>query len=108
MCGIHGSRKGWVILFSKLLWMFRPPQMDYPNCAVMIEDKFHASWMVSGSRIQVQLSGRVDKGQYLAFGVSGSTTRTLMDGSDVAVVWEKEDGTIGVVDYNLQSKQQVS
>ncbi|XP_022080693.1 protein Skeletor, isoforms B/C-like [Acanthaster planci] len=79
---------------------------EYPNCAVMIDDEFQASWMISGSSIQIRLSGRVGKEQYLAFGVSGSTTRTLMDGSDVAVVWEKQDGTIGVVDYNLQSKQQ--
>ncbi|XP_038046212.1 protein Skeletor, isoforms B/C-like isoform X2 [Patiria miniata] len=84
----------------------RDEMSELPNCAVMIDDEFQASWMVSGSSITVRLSGRVAKGQYLAFGISGSTTRTLMDGSDVAVVWEKEDGSTGVVDYNLHSKQQ--
>ena len=75
-----------------------------------MEDQFQARWRINSadSTITVQLSGRVEAGNYLAFGLSGSNTMTLMDGSDVVVAWmDKQSMSPMVVDYNLQSKAQV-
>ena len=43
----------------------------------------------------------------MAFGISGSNTRTDMVGADVIVVWVK-DGVANAVDYLLTARQQVS
>ena len=45
--------------------------------------------------------------QYLAFGISGSNTRTDMVGVDVIVVWVS-NGQPNAVDYLLTARQQVS
>ena len=45
--------------------------------------------------------------QYLAFGISGSNTRTDMIGADVIVVWVS-NGQPNAVDYLLTARQQVS
>ena len=45
--------------------------------------------------------------QYMAFGISGSTTSTNMVGADVVVTWINDDGP-NAIDYYLTSRQQVS
>lgn len=44
--------------------------------------------------------------QYMAFGISGSNTRTDMIGADVVVVWVSS-GIAYAVDYLLTARQQV-
>ena len=44
--------------------------------------------------------------QYMAFGISGSTTSTNMVGADVVVTWINNDGP-RAVDYYLIDRQQV-
>ena len=45
--------------------------------------------------------------QYMAFGISGSTTSTNMVGADVVVTWINSNGP-SAVDYYLTERQQVS
>ena len=42
----------------------------------------------------------------MAFGISGSDTRTFMVGADVVVTWINSDGP-NAVDYYLTARQQV-
>ncbi|XP_006815462.1 protein Skeletor, isoforms B/C-like [Saccoglossus kowalevskii] len=90
-----------------------PPYIDdssdtsYDNCEVL-NDNFHVSWTLEGSYIQIQLSGRVDRGEYLAFGLSGSDVGTVMIGSDVTVAWTDENNDAFAVDYSLTAYGQCS
>ena len=45
--------------------------------------------------------------QYMAFGISGSSTSTNMVGADVVVTWINNDGP-SAVDYYLTDRQQVA
>lgn len=83
----------------------------FENCEVLESDKFQVSWHRDISRDVVcfQLRGRVDPQEYMAFGISGLTTSTLMPVSDVTVGWI--DGLTGqpmVVDYYVQEYTSVS
>ncbi|XP_072030814.1 uncharacterized protein [Amphiura filiformis] len=85
------------------------PDMQYNNCEVLIEDEFHASWTIDGDMIEVSLNGRVEPGTYLAFGRSGSDTRTAMVQSDVSVVWiDGASNTGRAVDYKINDYAQCS
>ncbi|XP_022086607.1 protein Skeletor, isoforms B/C-like [Acanthaster planci] len=88
------------------------PPPTFPNCEVLVDDQFQVQWRVDFGEedsITVELAGRVTAGNYLSFGLSGASDRTLMDGSDVVVGWMDENSMSPmVVDYNLQSKAQCS
>lgn len=74
----------------------------------MIEDEFHASWTIEGDMIEISLSGRVEPGRYMSFGLSGSDSRTFMIGSDVVTAWiDAASNTGRAVDYKLNSYAQV-
>ncbi|XP_071827126.1 uncharacterized protein [Apostichopus japonicus] len=78
----------------------------FHNCEVLEEDKFQVAWLVDSVRgvICVQLRGRVEQDEYMAFGVSGSSVETSMVGSDVTVAWiSAATGQPMVVDYFLQA-----
>ena len=45
--------------------------------------------------------------QYMAFGISGSSTSTNMVGADVVVTWINNNGP-SAVDYYLTDRQQVA
>ena len=58
--------------------------------------------------IEIALTGRVEPGRYMAFGRSGSDTRTFMIGSDVITAWiDIASNTGRAVDYKLNSYAQV-
>ena len=81
----------------------------YDNCEVLEGDTYQARWTVTGATIKIALSARISPGTYMAFGLSGSTTRTAMVGSDVAVTWIPEgQSQAKAVDYYLNAYQQVS
>jgi hypothetical protein len=52
--------------------------------------------------LQAKLSS--SRSEYMAFGLSGSSTRQMMDGGDVVVASVSEDGTAIATDYHLGSK----
>ncbi len=58
--------------------------------------------------IEVSLSGKVEPGTYLSFGISGEDSRTAMVGSDVVVAWIDGASRSGrAVDYKLTAYGQV-
>ncbi|XP_077992576.1 protein Skeletor, isoforms B/C-like [Glandiceps talaboti] len=84
-----------------------PDEAGYDNCEAL-DDNFQISWTLGGDYIDIELSGRVDFGEYLSFGISGSDTSTSMVGSDVTVVWNDRTKGVMVVDYDLNAYAQCS
>ncbi|XP_017758174.1 PREDICTED: protein Skeletor, isoforms B/C isoform X1 [Eufriesea mexicana] len=80
------------------------------NCEVL-EDRlaFEVRWAVAGDSIVAQLVGKLEDGQYMAFGISANPERSLMIGGDVAVAWVDKQTLQGyAVDYFLEAKSQCS
>ncbi|XP_071866433.1 DM13 and DOMON_DOH domain-containing protein skeletor isoform X4 [Bombus fervidus] len=80
------------------------------NCEVL-EDRlaFEVRWAVAGDSIVAQLVGKLDDGQYMAFGLSANPERSLMVGGDVVVAWVDKQTLQGyAVDYFLDAKSQCS
>ncbi|XP_076395463.1 DM13 and DOMON_DOH domain-containing protein skeletor isoform X1 [Megachile rotundata] len=80
------------------------------NCEVL-EDKlaFEVRWAVAGDSIVAQLVGKLEDGQYMAFGLSADPKRSLMVGGDAVVAWVDKQTLQGyAVDYFLDAKSQCS
>ncbi|KAK1125042.1 hypothetical protein K0M31_006380 [Melipona bicolor] len=80
------------------------------NCEVL-EDRlaFEVRWAVAGDSIVAQLVGKLDDGQYMAFGLSANPERSSMVGGDVVVAWVDKQTLQGyAVDYFLDAKSQCS
>ncbi|XP_014255074.1 protein Skeletor, isoforms B/C [Cimex lectularius] len=70
-----------------------------PNC-IQLHKNLQASWEVFGPQITIQLAGRVEEDEYIAFGQSGSNHKLQMLGADVTVAYI--DGYRGyAIDYNI-------
>ncbi|XP_072039501.1 protein Skeletor, isoforms B/C-like [Amphiura filiformis] len=80
------------------------------NCEVLKRNQFHVHWRINEEEeeIEVILEGRIQIGEYLAFGISGSETETTMIGSDVVVGFIEPIVQQGgyVTDYYLSSREQ--
>ncbi|XP_076165235.1 DM13 and DOMON_DOH domain-containing protein skeletor isoform X2 [Ptiloglossa arizonensis] len=80
------------------------------NCEVLEDGlAFEVRWAVAGDSIVAQLVGKLDDGQYMAFGLSGDPVRSAMVGGDVVVAWVDKQTLQGyAVDYFLDAKSQCS
>ncbi|XP_055594127.1 protein Skeletor, isoforms B/C [Uranotaenia lowii] len=80
------------------------------NCEVLLDDlAFEVRWAVAGESIVIQLVARLEDGEYMSFGVSPDTARSVMVGADAAVVWiDKATGKGYAQDYYLDAKSQCS
>ncbi|XP_077288132.1 cytochrome and DOMON domain-containing protein knickkopf [Arctopsyche grandis] len=76
-----------------------PQKNSLPNCVQLHKD-LQVSWEVFGPQITIQLAGQVTEDEYMAFGISGSTSKSEMLNSDVAITYI--DGYRGfAIDYNI-------
>ncbi|XP_071827063.1 protein Skeletor, isoforms B/C-like [Apostichopus japonicus] len=85
------------------------PTTSLDNCKVLVPDRFHIAWTIdrSNNKITLEFQGVISLNEYLAFGISGSSSATLMMGSDVAVVWfDPSDSQPRAVDYHLNDYSQ--
>ncbi|XP_045780249.1 protein Skeletor, isoforms B/C [Maniola jurtina] len=72
-----------------------------PRCQQLHRD-YQVSWEVFGSQITIQLAAFMGDDEYMAFGISGSTTRSQMAGADVAVASFDRRFQRGLAtDYNI-------
>ncbi|XP_050456916.1 protein Skeletor, isoforms B/C isoform X2 [Cataglyphis hispanica] len=80
------------------------------NCEVLDDSlAFEVRWAVAGDSIVVQLVAKLDAGEYMAFGLSADTEKSVMIGGDVAVAWVDKQTLQGyAVDYFLDAKSQCS
>ncbi|CAH0721351.1 unnamed protein product, partial [Brenthis ino] len=74
-----------------------------PRCRQLHRD-LQVAWELFGSQLTVQLAGAVAEHEYMAFGVSGSATRSAMLGADVAVArWDARSRRGLAGDYNVSA-----
>ncbi|XP_018341268.1 PREDICTED: protein Skeletor, isoforms B/C isoform X2 [Trachymyrmex septentrionalis] len=80
------------------------------NCEVL-EDSlaFEVRWAVAGDSIVIQLVAKLDDGQYMSFGLSADTEKSVMVPGDVTVAWVDKQTLQGyAIDYFLNAKSQCS
>ncbi|XP_049880584.1 protein Skeletor, isoforms B/C isoform X2 [Pectinophora gossypiella] len=78
------------------------------NCEVLFDElAFEVRWAVAGDSIVLQLVAKLEDGEYMSFGVSGSAEHSQMVGGDVAVAWVDKQTLKGYAqDYYLDAKSQ--
>ncbi|XP_039278972.1 protein Skeletor, isoforms B/C [Nilaparvata lugens] len=76
-----------------------PHKSTLPNCIQLHKD-LQVSWEIFGPQITIQLAGQINDNSYMSFGLSGSSEKAQMLGSDVAIAFI--DGHRGyALDYNI-------
>nr|CAD7202981.1 unnamed protein product [Timema douglasi] len=79
-----------------------PHKNSLPNCVQLHKD-LQVGWEIFGPQITIQLAGQVAEDNYMAFGLSGSTDKSEMVGSDATIAYL--DGYLGyALDYNITAK----
>ncbi|KAL1138269.1 hypothetical protein AAG570_009958, partial [Ranatra chinensis] len=78
------------------------------NCEVLDKHlSFEVRWAVAGDSVVIQLVAKLEDGEYMSFGVSGSDERSVMIGGDVVVAWVDKRTLNGYAeDYYLDAKSQ--
>lgn len=78
-----------------------PHRLSLPNCK-QLHKNLQVEWEVFGPAITFLLTGKIDEDDYMAFGLSGSESKSQMNGADVAVTYI--DGHLGyAIDYKLDA-----
>jgi DOMON domain/Electron transfer DM13 len=76
-------------------------RLALPNCR-QLHKNLQLSWEVFGPAITMQLSGQIAPDDFMAFGLSGSDTKSQMLNADVALTYI--DGHLGqAVDYHIDA-----
>ncbi|KAK3915805.1 Protein Skeletor, isoforms D/E, partial [Frankliniella fusca] len=80
------------------------------NCEVLHDDlAFEVRWAVAGDSVVLQLVAKLEDNEYMAFGLSGDSKKSVMIGGDVVVAWVDKNTLKGTaVDYILDAKSQCS
>ncbi|TRY81057.1 hypothetical protein TCAL_09448 [Tigriopus californicus] len=78
------------------------------NCEILDPSQgFEVRWAIAGRSIVTQLVAKLDKNEYMAFGLSGDPQRIKMIGGDVTVAWMDHNTGQGFAeDYYLDAKSQ--
>ncbi|XP_039760676.1 protein Skeletor, isoforms B/C isoform X2 [Pararge aegeria] len=72
------------------------------NCKEILDKRLQVRWEIQGDHVQVTLSARLRKEQYMAFGLSGAEGRPAMLGADVVVAyWDSRTNQPRVSDYTI-------
>ncbi|KAI5645559.1 electron transfer DM13 domain-containing protein [Phthorimaea operculella] len=75
-----------------------------PHCKQLHRD-LQVAWEVFGNQITIQLAGNIEEKEYMAFGISGASDRSVMVGADVAVATYDAKLQRGLAtDYNITDK----
>ncbi|KAG9510585.1 Protein Skeletor, isoforms D/E, partial [Fragariocoptes setiger] len=80
------------------------------NCEILYDDLgFELRWVLDGDDIVMQLVGKIEPGEYMAFGLGKDDARSDMINADAVVTWvDRVTGHVHAVDYFLSSKEQCS
>ncbi|KAL4706946.1 hypothetical protein ACJJTC_005215 [Scirpophaga incertulas] len=72
------------------------------NCKEILDKRLQVRWEIQGEQVQITLSARLRKDQYMAFGISGAEGRPVMLGADVVVAyWDSKTNQPKVADYSI-------
>lgn len=78
------------------------------NCEILYDDLgYEIRWVLDGDDIVMQLVGKIEPGEYMAFGLGKDDSRSDMNNADAVVTWvDRTSGQVHAIDYFLGSKQQ--
>lgn len=78
------------------------------NCEILYDDLgYEIRWVLDGDDIVMQLVGKIEAGEYMAFGLGKDDSKSDMKNADAVVTWvDRNTGQVHAVDYYLGSKQQ--
>lgn len=78
------------------------------NCEILYDDLgYEIRWVLDGDDIVMQLVGKIEPGEYMAFGLGKDDSRSDMDKADAVVAWvDRQSGQVHAHDYYLGSKNQ--
>lgn len=78
------------------------------NCEILYDDLgYEIRWVLDGDDIVMQLVGKIEPGEYMAFGLGKDDSRSDMENADAVVAWvDRQTGQVHAVDYYLGPKPQ--
>lgn len=78
------------------------------NCEILYDDLgFEIRWVLDGDDIVMQLVGKIDSGEYMAFGLGKDDSKSEMNNADAVVAWvDRQSGQVHATDYFLGSSKQ--
>ncbi|XP_050068770.1 protein Skeletor, isoforms B/C-like isoform X2 [Anopheles maculipalpis] len=77
------------------------------NCKELLRGKLNVMWEVMDDYIIIELVGRIEEEQYMAFGISGSHGHPQMIGADVVVAfYDRRQRRFRAEDYYMSSLSQ--
>ncbi|XP_037943587.1 protein Skeletor, isoforms B/C-like [Teleopsis dalmanni] len=73
-------------------WWYTPtttttPRPVYANCRELLPNRLQVKWELQGEYLQIELFGRINEDQYMAFGLSGANGRAQMSQADIVVAF---------------------
>lgn len=78
------------------------------NCEILYDDLgYEIRWVLDGDDIVMQLVGKIEPGEYMAFGLGKDDSSSDMKNADAVLTWvDRTSGQVHAVDYFLGAKQQ--
>ncbi|XP_062537926.1 protein Skeletor, isoforms B/C isoform X1 [Armigeres subalbatus] len=77
------------------------------NCKELLLGRLNVMWQIVGEYVEIELIGRIDEDQYMAFGISGRNGQPQMVGSDVVVAfYDRKQRKFRAEDYYLSALSQ--
>lgn len=78
------------------------------NCEILYDELgYEIRWVLDGDDIVMQLVGKIEPNEYMAFGLGKDDSKSDMRNADAVVTWvDRTSGQVHAVDYFLGAKQQ--
>ncbi|XP_055525662.1 protein Skeletor, isoforms B/C isoform X1 [Wyeomyia smithii] len=77
------------------------------NCKELLRAKLNVMWEIVGDYVEIELIGRIQEDQYMAFGISGRNGHPQMIGADVVVAfYDRKQQRFRAEDYYLSALAQ--
>lgn len=78
------------------------------NCEILYDDLgYEIRWVLDGDDIVMQLVGKIEPNEYMAFGLGKDDSKSDMQNADAVVAWvDRTSGQVHAIDYFLGGKAQ--
>lgn len=78
------------------------------NCEILYDDLgYEIRWVLDGDDIVMQLVGKIEPGEYMAFGLGKDDSKSEMQNADAVAAWvDRQTGQVHAHDYYLGGKAQ--
>lgn len=101
----------FVTNFKRIIFAFQTTtttqQPKAKNCKEIIDGKLQIQWEIVKDSVVIELYGRMNEDEYMAFGLSGANGRSQMVNGDVVVAfYDKSQLRFRVEDYYISHLSQ--